>query len=314
MVWIIILNWNGWQDTIECLESLKNVPQTRDGSLCIVVVDNGSTDDSLKQLKVYGLQPTATRFDLIESRENRGFAGGMNVGIKRALAGEAKWMLLLNNDTTVAPNFLTKLLDAAKADPTIGLLNPKILLKPTSVRGGSDPPKRFWFIGGRLNRLLTKGMHMAYGEEDKGQYDVPSVRDTDYATGGCLLVRRKVIDNIGLLPEEYFVYYEDVEWNLRARRAGFRCVVVPKAMIWHKGAASSKEFSPSYIRYHVRNGLLLSRRMGMPLQIFAAYSVSLLRALWQIPKLFGSPQQKQWGKAILLGIRDAWLGRTGSIK
>jgi len=303
LVWIIILNWNGWQDTIECLQSLKKIT---DPKVRILVVDNASTDESLAKLHQFQKTSHAPEFELLESQENLGFAGGMNLGIIHAMTENPDWLLLLNNDTVVEPTFLTTLLEAAKTDPKIVILNPKILLK--------GKPEYFWFAGGKLDKLLTKGSHVGLGEQDTGQYDIPPVRDTDYSTGGCLLVRRSVIDKIGLLPEEYFVYYEDTEWSLRAERAGFRCVVVPKAKIWHAGAASSKEFSESYIRYHVRNGLLLNRRMGNPMQVVKAYFLSLLRAGKQLIKLLHEhPQERIWAKTVLLGICDAWLGKTGKI-
>lgn len=301
-VWVIILNWNGWRDTIECLRSLANIT---DPKVRILVVDNGSEDDSVAQLKAYSMQPSAPRFEVFETGRNLGYGGGNNAGMKKALNESAEWILMLNNDTTVEPNFLHTLLDAAASDEKIGILNPKILL--------AEKTDHIWFVGGELNWMRTKGWHVGYGEKDAGRYDESPVRDTEYATGGCLLVRRKTIEAIGLLPEPYFVYYEDVEWSLRAQKAGWRCVVVPKARVWHKGAASSKEFSPSYIRYHVRNGLLLSRRMGTLPQALVAYTVSIPRALWQLPKLLGTSTQQRWGKAVLFGIRDAWLGRTGKI-
>jgi GT2 family glycosyltransferase len=205
----------------------------------------------------------------------------------------------------VDPEFLTTLLDAAATDPSIGMLNPKILLQ--------EHPDRIWSAGGRINWMRTKGWHIGYDEPDRGQYDAPPVQDSQYVTGGCLLLRREVIEQIGFLPEEYFVYYEDGEWSTLAQRAGWRTVVIPGAKIWHKGAASSGEHSASYIRYHVRNGLLFARRTGNLPQITAAYLMSLPRALWQTIKLVFYPAKRTWARAILAGIADAWKGETGFI-
>lgn len=299
---IIVLNWNDWEDTISCLKSLKNItrPNPR-----IILVDNGSTDESLSAFKKAKNNSDLPPFEILENEKNLGFGGGVNIGIKKALKANAEWILLLNNDTVVSPDFLEILLSAAEKDKKIGLLNPKILM--------AEDRDKIWFIGGKFNKLLTKGFHINYGDKDAGQFDEQETQKTDYATGGCLLIKRGVIEKIGLLPEAYFMYYEDAEWSLRAKKAGFKSVVVPKSKIWHKGAASSKEFSPSYIRYHVRNGLLFNRRMGNPLQIIFAYGISVLRAFWQIIKIIFTPTKRVWAISILLGLKDAWLFRTGEI-
>lgn len=301
-VWVIILSWNGWREIIPCLKSLRRVD---DPPIHVLVVDNGSTDDTLEHLHAFQASTEAPRFAILENGANLGFAGGMNVGMKKALEEKAEWILLLNQDTTVDPDFLRGMLKATATDEKIGMVNPKILL--------ADPPDYIWSVGGEVNGMLTRGTHIGYGERDSGQYDLPEVRDTEYATGGCLLVKSSLIRDIGLLSDAYFLYYEDVEWSLKARRSGWRCVITASAKIWHKGAASSKEHSRAYIRYHVRNGLLLARRMGTPSQIILAYLYSIPRAAWQVVKWLLYPEKRRWAVAILLGIRDAWLNRTGKI-
>jgi len=301
-VWVIVLNWKRPKETIACLESLKGV---RDPGIRIVVVDNGSGDDSVAQLEAFVKRASAPSFTLLETGSNLGFAGGMNAGMQTALEQGAEWLLVLNNDTVVDPSFLKTLLEAAKHDPKIGMLNPKILMQ--------EHPDRIWSAGGRINWMRTQGTHIGYDEPDRGQYDHPPIQDSEYVTGGCLLIRREVIEQIGFLPEAYFVYYEDGEWSTKAQRAGWRTVVVPGARIWHKGAASSGEHSASYIRYHVRNGLLFARRTGNPLQVSVAYLWSVPRAVWQVAKLLFMPKRRSWARAILLGLRDAWVGRTGFI-
>lgn len=303
-VYIVVLNWNGWRDTIPCLKSLEYIQGI---SMHVILVDNGSKDESVQQLKAFVQQSSLReRLTFIENDQNLGFAGGMNTGMERALKMGAQWVLLLNNDTTVDATFARLMVDAAKADGRIGMVNPKIYL--------GDDPERLWSIGGKLNWMKTKGTHLGIGEIDHGQYDKPDVQDSAYTTGGCLLIRRDVIEKVGMLPLAYFVYYEDVEWSILTQRAGWRTVVVPKARIWHKGAASSREFSEAYIRYHVRNGLLLVRRVGNPVQIIVAYAHSLLRALYQVLKWILVPQKRMWAKAVLYGIADAWRGRSGFIK
>lgn len=301
--YIIVLNWNGWEDTITCLQSLEFV---EGAPFHLVLVDNASSNESVPKLEAFlATSELKSHTTFLKNDQNLGFSGGMNTGMDYAMKKGARWILLLNNDTTVDPQFLRTMRQAAESNGRIGMLNPKIYL--------SDPPDKLWSVGGKVNWMLTKGTHIGYGELDHGQYDKPDIQDTGYTTGGCLLIRREVIEEVGMLPLAYFVYYEDVEWSLRTQRAGWRTVVVPAARIWHKGAASAREFSEAYIRYHVRNGLLLARRMGNPVQIIAAYGVSVLRAGWQMLKLVLVPKKRLWAKAVLLGIRDAWLGRSGFI-
>ena len=352
-VFLIILNWNGWSDTVRCLNSLRDlsfIPSTklRTGNyqLSILVVDNGSTDGSAERLMAYSLlaslrasrsgQPTAPRFELIQNAENLGFAGGNNVGIKYALEQGADYICLLNNDTLVEPDFLEKLIAVGEQHKDIGMLNPKILLLDDAAKSRKNADytqtdadiqgqrksafslrksaPRFWWIGGKINWLHTRGWHPYYTEEDRGQFDRNEFFETDYCTGCCVLMKREVIEKIGLMPEEYFLYYEDADWSLRTRKAGFQCVVVPSAAIWHEGAAANKEGSPKYIRYHVRNGLMLALRTGNIVQILCAYFMTIPRAKWQVIKWLIIPSKRSWAKAIMLGIWDAWMGRMGKIK
>ena len=301
---IIVLNWNGWQDTLQCLDSLRKVENP---TIRVYVVDNGSTNESVPKLRSYLANLNEGEdMVLIENEENLGFSGGMNVGMQRALDDGYDWLLLLNNDVIVDARFLVPMLNAADEDAQIGMVNPKIYLL--------EEPDMFWSIGGRVNWMKTRGWHVGYRERDIGQYDQPPVQETAYATGGCVLLRRAMLEQIGLMPDIYFVYYEDVEWSLRAQRAGWRTVVVPEAKIWHKGAASAKEASDTYIQYHVRNGLIHARRMGTPLSRVAAYSVSVLRFMWQLVKWVLLPKRRRWARATMRGIRDAWAHREGKIQ
>lgn len=287
-VYIIILNWNNWPDVKECLASLQNndYPNYK-----VVIVDNGSKE-----------KPAAPDLEIkiIYNQENLGFAGGNNVGIKHALENDADYVLLLNNDTIVSGNFLTKLIEAGESDKEIGLLGPKIFFY--------GDKKRIWFAGGKVNWLRNKGTMRGWGEMDNGQYDRPKIQETDYLTGCCLLIKREAIKKIGLMPEEYFLYYEDTDWSLKARKAGYKCVFVPESKIWHKVSKSSAAGSPSYIYYHVRNGLLLARRYA-PWYIKPAVHLDALWRLLKQPIKLLIPGKRKWVKPILLGIKDFYLKR-----
>jgi len=241
-VFIIVLHYKNWKDTNECLKSLEKL----DYDNCkIIVIDN--------------------------DKNNPGFAGGMNIGIKKALKQKADYVLLLNNDVIVSPNFLKELVKAGEKDKKIGILGP---------------------IGGKINWLYTKGIHVT--------------RNNDYITGACMLVKREVVEKIGLMHEKYFLYYEDVEWCLRARKIGFKCVMVPESKIYHKVSQSTSEESFSYIYYHFRNGLLLAKRNAPFFIKLLAYFVSFLIYAKQLIK---SPSK--WTKGIKTGIKDFYKGRFG---
>lgn len=298
---IIVLNWNGREDTIECLDFLKEIDYP---NYEIIVVDNGSSDDSVEKIKEYKNQ----RIKLLTLNSNLGFAGGNNVGIKNALENGADYVLLLNNDTAVEKDFLSHLIQAAEEQEPlyskkIGVLGPKIYFY--------DNPKQIWFAGGKINRILTKGEMVGYGEIDRGQFN--EIKETDYITGCCLLIKREVIEKIGLMWDGYFLYYEDTDWSLKARQNGWKIIVAPKAKIYHKASRSTKEGSFSYIYYHSRNGLYLAKRNGSSIIRFCAYFLSIWIFIKQIIKLLFFPSKRIWVKAVMRGIGDFYLRKKGQI-
>ena len=303
-VFIIILNWNNWADTEECLKSLEN----NDYPNCeVVVVDNGS-DEKLEILD--------SKIKVIYNEENLGFSEGNNIGIRYALKNGADYVLLLNNDTIASDDFLGKLVEAGESNKKIGFLGPKIysLAEDIKVRPSDlDDNKQIWFAGGRVNWLYNKGTMKGYGEIDKGQYDLPALQETKYITGCCLLAKREAIKKIGLMPDEYFLYYEDADWSLRAKKLGFKVVFVPAAKIWHKCSKSTVEGSPSYIYYHSRNGLVLAQKFVPWFVLPFVYLDVFWRVIKQLIKLAFFPKKRVWAKCVLLGIKDFYFGKRGRI-
>ena len=290
-VFIIILNWNNWPDTLECLESLKNNDYP---NYQVVIIDNGSKEKP---------QAPNPEIKIIYNKENLGFAGGNNVGVKYALEKEADYVLLLNNDTLVKQDFLSKLIEVGEKDKKFGLLGPKIYF--------ADQKEKIWFAGGQVNWLYNKGTMRGYNEIDIGQYDSSEIQETDYITGCCLLIKRAVIEKIGLMPEDYFLYYEDTDWSLAAQKAGFKCIFVYGAKIWHKGSKSSIEGSPSYIYYHIRNGLMMAQKYAPWYIKFLVHLDILWRIKKQNIKYIFFLKKRTWAKYILLGIKDFYLRRYG---
>ena len=221
LTYIIVLNWNGKDDTLECLASLRHAAHPR---VCIVVVDNGSEDGSQEAIR-----RSHPEVALLETGSNLRFAGGNNAGIRYALEKGAEQIMLLNNDTTVDPEFLGAMTGALQSSADTGIVAPRILY--------SADPARLWYAGGEISFWTGTMRHRGIREPDDGRFDIPC--ETGYASGCCLLAKRRTVEKIGLLDESYFMYSEDADWCLRARRAGFRVMYEPRARVWHKVSVSA---------------------------------------------------------------------------
>jgi GT2 family glycosyltransferase len=292
-VYIITLNWNNEGDTIECVKSLEKIDY---GNYKIIVIDNGSSDESVFKIKKQFFE-----IKIIENKNNLGFAGGNNAGIKYAINNGADYVLLINNDTTVEENFLDKLVEFGDSDKKIGILGSKICYY--------DNPSIIWSAGGKVNWLKNKGSHIGLDEIDKGQFD--KIREVGYLTGCCVLIKREVFEKIGALSEDYFLYYEDTDFALRAKNAGYKSIYVPSSKIYHKVSRSTKSGSSSYIYYHTRNGLVMSRRNGSLANKIILYFYCLFLFLKQIIKIIFMPKKRNWAYAVLKGERDFLLWRMG---
>ena len=217
---IIVLTYNGLQDTRECLKSLRKLQEAQ---ATIYVVDNGSSDGTADMIA----EEFPGEVTFIRNEANLLYAGGNNVGIRRALADEHAWILLLNNDTTVAPDFSAHLVHAGEELPR-AILAPKIYY--------ATRPDVLWFAGGEADIRRAHFAHRGIREKDTGQYD--KREPTDWATGCALFVPRAAFDEIGLLDESLGLYNEDVDFCLRAKASGFGIYYVPSAKVWHKVSAA----------------------------------------------------------------------------
>ncbi len=284
---IILVNWNGYEFTRTCLESLRKVdfPDFR-----VILVDNASQNQEGSRLK-----KAFPEIDLIENTENLGFAGGNNVGIRHALVQGFSHILLLNNDTVVEADFLGEMMRKLNQSRRLGVIQPLILFL--------HEPKKIWSAGGKwipsLGRAITLGDRAPISDFRFKSSEI------DWATGCCMLITREALLKTGLLNEQYFVYFEDVEWSLRFREAGFGIALAEKAIVYHEaGAASRKKnpegtLSPKVFYYHVRNQFLLLRRN----KTFFGMLYHLLRfTLWMGYFLLRGRFQKL--KSVAKGIRD----------
>ncbi len=216
LVEIIVLNWNGKDDSIECLRSLSKISYK---NKIITLVDNASTDGSIEAFK--GEFPT---LNIIENDGNLRYAGGNNVAIRNGLKGKASLFLILNNDTIVKDNFLDFLVKTSESDKNIGIVVPKIYYH--------EEMGKIWYAGGYVNFATGNIYHRGLRKTDTEGFD--KREEVDYATGCCMLIRREVFEKIGLLDENYFIYGEDVDFSFRATRSGYKIVYEPQSFIWHK--------------------------------------------------------------------------------
>ncbi|MDD9948909.1 MAG: glycosyltransferase family 2 protein [candidate division Zixibacteria bacterium] len=244
-VTIVILNWNREADTLECLDSLARMDYP---SFAIVVVDNGSTDGSPEAIERWGHEHLP--LTLIRNGENLGFVRGSNQGMRHALSTDTEYVFLLNNDTVVEPDALSLLVATAERSVDTGMAGPKI------YQYGKD--NVLDSAGTRDIPWLAQGFLIGHGEEDHGQYDYPG--DLPYVTGTALLVKRAVLEKVGLMDEDYFCYFDDFDWGLKARRAGFKLLLEPRAVVHHKGSQTAGFNSPFYVHHMVRSRILFARK------------------------------------------------------
>lgn len=293
---VVIVNYNGGEDVLECLQSVSRL-EVESEKLEIIVVDNGSKDRSVAMIK--------TQFSQVrvyENQENLGFAEGNNVGIKEALKGGADYVMLLNSDTLIDRDCLKELLKVTREDQKIDVLCPKIYF----AAGFEFHKERYkkvergrviWYAGGKIDWQNILGIHRGVDKVDNGQYD--KITKIEFATGCCLLVKREVFEKVGLLDKGYFLYLEDLDFSVRVKKAGFQLVFVPKAIVWHKNLGTTRQESATrQAYYYTRNRLLFGLK-------YASFATKTALLKWSLKKLV---RGNFWEKR---GVRDFYLGRFG---
>jgi GT2 family glycosyltransferase len=242
-VTIIILVWNGYDVTRDCLLSLRKIDYP---SFETILVDNGSIDSSGE--KLVREFPEIT---VIRNEQNLGFTGGNNVGMRQALKTGTDYLLLLNNDTIVSASFLTEMVRVAESNNRIGMVAPKIYY--------FEPADKIWYAGGAYVRWKTFPVHFGVRKHDDGRYD--EAKEVSFATGCALLVRAETARKVGLLDETFFLSYEDVDWSARAIEAGYKAMYVPSAVIWHRDSFETKKIGLAKRDfYNIRNAVLCARK------------------------------------------------------
>lgn len=238
-VYIILLNFNGYKDTIECIESIKKNEKNVDYE--IIVVDNKSTDNSIEELS------KLQNIHLIKSEENKGFSYGNNLGIKYALNKGAKYVLLLNNDTIISENSISILKNEMEKHEDLGIISSRVMYYDFPDKINSD--------GGHINWM--KGIAIIENKRSIYKEKKEKFKYTEFVTGCCMLIKKEVIETIGYLPEEYFMYYEDVDYCVKVQRNNFKIGVCYDSVIYHKESASSGgNDNPFAIKWNTRNRMI----------------------------------------------------------
>ena len=249
---IITINYNGLADTCALIDSIP----LNDDSLEVIVVDNASKADEAATI-----QQRYPQVRVIKSDKNLGFAGGNNLGIK---AAHGKYLFFLNNDTLLRPQTsdFRHLISRLGADEKIGAVCPKIRFS-----WGSNPIQFAGYTP--LSPITMRNRAIGFGEEDNGQYD--KAHPTPYAHGAAMMVKREVIEKASLMPECYFLYYEELDWSMMIRRAGYEIWYEPTCTVYHKESQATGQNSPLRTYYITRNRLLFVKRNIQGLNRYLSY-------------------------------------------
>lgn len=305
---IIIVNFNGKEDTLACLESLEKMKVPEGVKMEVLVVDNNSSDGSVEafrerspSLPKRGKQGEFYKVKIIQNNDNHGFAKGNNIGIKKALDEGADYVKVLNNDTLVDRNLLKELLAGMERHPRAGMLVPKIYFAKgheyhKDRYKKNDLGKVIWAAGGEMDWNNVYGINIGIDEVDRGQYDVE--RPMEKAPGTCVLMRREMLETVGMFDERYFMYHEDDDLSMRAREAGWEIWYVPSAKIWHVSGASSGIGSPLMDYFTTRNRMLFGMRYA-PLRAKFALIRESIRLLFS---------GREWQRR---GVKDFYLRKFG---
>ena len=282
---LITVNYNGLKDTCDLIDS---IPFNDD--MEVIVIDNASQQD-----EATAIQQKYPQVRVIRSENNLGFAGGNNLGIQ---AAHGKYIFLLNDDTILKPQTsgIRHLIDRLESSPKIGVVCPKICFA-----WGNNPIQFAGYTP--LSKITVRNKSIGYGEEDHGQYD--TAHPTPYAHGAAMLIKREALEKVGLMPECYFLYYEEIDWSMMFTRAGYQIWYEPACTIYHKESQSTGQNSPLRTYYITRNRLLLIKRNwhGITKYISYIYIIGIVTSR----DILKYTLKGDFGllKATLMGLKDS---------
>jgi len=299
-IYTVILNWNNFSDTAKCIESLL---ATNDKRITLVVVDNCSTDNSLNQLK-----EKYPDLIFLKTDSNLGYAGGMNLGIKYAIEQKADYILISNNDLIYTPDFLSPMLKLISSSDTIGIVSPKVLY--------THNKNKIYCAGGYFSLLRASGV-AAFRNKNSNLFG-NEVRKITMAEGSCFLAKRIVFEKCGLISENFFMYFEDLEFSDRIRKH-FDIYYTPDSIVYHKGGAGLNwsEHSKLYYYYYTRNRYLYFNTFDTQIKIYVFFYsilVSMLKFISLVKSFFLNSEIRGTKRSSILalikgnaeGIRLLW--------
>lgn len=289
----VVLNTSRKDDTLQCLASLA--AQTVRDINQVIVLDNGSVDGSID-----AIGRSFPDVQIAPIHRDAGYAGNNNVGIRRALACRPEWIFILNEDTVLDRECLAQMLAAAKEDATIGIVGPLVL--------HHDEVDVIQSAGGQLTRYW-ESRHIAANQPHRAA--IARVTEVDWVSGCALLVRRAVVEQVGMLDERFYYYWEETEWCVRAKKAGWRIVNAPAARLWHKGVRRDYRPGANVSYYNTRNRLLLLSIHHPPMRVWLVVWFQTARTLLSLSI------RPKWRKlhahrdAMWQGVVDFLAGRSG---
>lgn len=297
IVYIIILHYLNTEDTIRCVESLQKCTYK---NIKIIIVDNCSPNDSFKVL-----QEKFPDHVLIQTGENKGYAGGLNVGVKYALRENAELIMLSNNDIEFSEDFLEPLVESLQENPEAGIVSSKVLY--------ASMPGKIYCAGGRLSYLRCGGISEGQGQDASAFGN--EKREISLAEGCCMLVRRQVFERIGTMSEKFFMYFEEVDFSIRVRST-FKILYDSRSVIYHKAGAGLNwtDYSPLYYYYYTRNRMLLFSGSNMFYRVYVCF-YSTLNTLAKTAVLTRSLLKNGSGKERLKSsLSSMWRGYFDGVK
>lgn len=293
-VFIILLNYNGWKVTLDCVKSLNAITSVEK---TIVIVDNKSTDNSLAELK----KNQNNSIVILEAESNRGFSAGNNIGIQYALNNGADYVLLLNNDTIVQEDFLLSMVEFSEEHPECGCSSCRIYYYTEQ--------NKIWYDGGDFNYNNGRAVHYRFNET---KTNVKGINEAGFISGCCMFIPAKVIKKVGLMDEDYFLYVEDTEYSLRIKQAGYKLYWNADEFIFHKVSSSTKKLSKDVQYYEIRNRMLLCKtylskiqQLKVHLYNIVFYSYKVIKGVYSMESICSAYQdfrKHKFGKRMERGI------------